>query len=59
MTAFPTDVNHKGEPELAKKSHEVAFICECFEKANHYSYSRDQRLKKVQTKIIEVNKNTP
>ena len=42
-----------------KKSHEVAFICECFEKANHYSYSRDQRLKKVQTKIIEVNKNTP
>ena len=28
--AFPADENHKGEPELANKGHEVAFICECF-----------------------------
>ena len=30
--AFPSDSNHKGEPELANKGHEVAFICEYNEK---------------------------
>ena len=29
--AFPADSNHKGEPELANKGHEVAFICEFFQ----------------------------
>ena len=47
MTAFPTDVNHKGEPELANRGHEVAFIGEFSEKRDVNKPALNRYFKKL------------